>query len=316
MRPRAGRSTSPSGLRGLDRTVRVGLAWALLGVFLWSFSLPLTKVAVEGFDAVTVAAGRGVIAGLLAVPVLLLTHCKLPPRHLWGPLAWTALGAMLGWPLFLALALQFTTSAHAAVITAVLPLATAVLAVSFGGERVTRAFWWAAGLGTSTLIVYSAARGGLTDGGWIPDLLLIAGVLGASWSYVQGAAASRELPGWEVISWVSALTLPFTVPIAVISWWATAGTHQTTGASWTALILLGVSSAYLGFFAWFRGLAMAGTVYGGQVQQLQSLLALVWSALLLGESVTWGTVLAASIVILAVAWAQASRPSLVVVPEE
>lgn len=264
----------------------------------------------------TVAAGRGVIAGVLATPVLLLTRRRLPPRHLWAPLGWTALGAILGWPLFLALALQFTTSAHAAVITSVLPLATAVLAVAFGGERVTRAFWWAAVLGTVTLIVYSAARGGLTDGGWVPDLLLMAGVLGASWSYVQGAAASREMPGWEVISWVSALTLPFTVPIALISWWATSDAHDPSGSSWTALILLGVSSAYLGFFAWYRGLAMAGTAYGGQVQQLQSLLALVWSALLLGEVVTWGTVLAASIVVVAVAWAQASRPGLVVVPEE
>ncbi len=300
----------------LDRTVRHGLAWALVGVVLWSFSLPFTKAAVEGFSAVTVASGRGLIAGALAVPVLLLTRRHFPPRHLWGPLAWTALGAMLGWPLLLALALQFTTSAHAAVITAALPLATAVLAVSFGGERVTRTFWLAAGLGTATLIVYSAARGGLTDGGWVPDLLLIGAVLGASWSYVQGAAASRELPGWEVISWIAALTLPITVPVALISWAATRTDYDTSAGSWVALILLGVSSAYLGFFAWYRGLAMAGTAYGGQVQQLQALLTLLWSALLLGEVITWGTFIAAAIVVIAVAWAQTARSPLTVVPEE
>lgn len=299
-----------------DRRVRIGLGWALVGVFLWSFSLPFTKAAVEGFSAVTVASGRGVIAGLLAVPVLVLTRRRKPPRHLWGPLAWTALGAMLGWPLLLALALQYTTSAHAAVITATLPLATAILAVVFGGERVTRTFWLAATLGTVTLLIYTAAGGGLTDGGWVPDLLLVGAVLGASWSYVQGAAASRELPGWEVISWISALTLPVTVPIAILSWLATSQDYTTTSGSWTALILLGVSSAYLGFFAWYRGLAMAGTAYGGQVQQLQSLLALVWSALLLGEVITWGTVAAAAIVVVAVAWAQTSRSPVTVVPEE
>lgn len=300
----------------LERTVRVGLLWALVGVVLWSFSLPFTKAAVEGFNPFTVAAGRGVIAGSLAVPVLLLTRRRIPPRHLWGPLAWTALGAMLGWPLLLALALQYTTSAHAAVITAALPLATAILAVAFGGERVTRTFWVAAGLGTVTLIVYSAARGGLTDGGWLPDLLLIGAVIGASWSYVQGAAASRELPGWEVISWIAALTLPITLPVALLTWGATRADYVTTTGAWTALILLGVSSAYLGFFAWYRGLAMAGTAYGGQVQQLQALLTLLWSALLLGEVITWGTIAAAAIVVVAVAWAQSTRTPLTVVPEE
>jgi len=300
----------------MERTVREGLFWALLAVVLWSFSLPFTKLAVEGFDAVTVAAGRGAIAGVLATIVLLLLRRPAPPRHLWRPLAWTALGAMLGWPLLLSLALQYTTSVHAAVITAVMPLVTAAFAVWFGGERVTRMFWIAAGIGTATLVVYSAARGGLTDGGWLPDTLLIAAVVASSWSYVQGAAASREMPGWEVISWISAVSLPFTIPIAVVSWTLTREAHQPTASAWAGLILLGVSSAYLGFFAWYRGLAMAGTAYGGQVQQLQALLTLVWSALLLGEQITLGTVLAATIVVIAVAWAQRSRSALVVAPEE
>lgn len=300
----------------MERTVREGLFWALLAVVLWSFSLPFTKLAVEGFDAVTVAAGRGAIAGMLATIVLLLLRRPAPPRRLWRPLAWTALGAMLGWPLLLSLALQYTTSVHAAVITAVMPLVTAAFAVWFGGERVTRMFWVAAGIGTATLVVYSAARGGLTDGGWLPDTLLIAAVVASSWSYVQGAAASREMPGWEVISWISAVSLPFTIPIAAVSWTLTREAHQPTASAWTGLILLGVSSAYLGFFAWYRGLAMAGTAYGGQVQQLQALLTLVWSALLLGEQITLGTVLAAAVVVLAVAWAQRTRSALLVAPEE
>lgn len=273
-------------------------------------------MAVGGFDAITVAAGRGVIAGLLAVPVLLLSRRRPPPRHLWRPLAWTAFGAMLGWPLLLALALQYTTSVHAAVVTAVMPLVTAGFAVAFGGERVTRTFWWAAGVGTLTLVVYSAAQGGLTDAGWIPDILLVGAVVASSWSYVQGAAASRELPGWEVISWISALSLPITIPVAVLSWLLADAAGVPDPSAWIALVLLGVSSAYLGFFAWYRGLAMAGTAHGGQVQQLQALLTIVWSALLLGEVVTVGTWVAALIVVVAVAWAQRSRAPALVAPEE
>lgn len=256
------------------------------------------------------------IAGLLALLVLLLTRRRRPPRHLWRPLAWTAFGAMLGWPLLLALALQYTTSVHAAVVTAVMPLVTAGLAVAFGGERVTRAFWWAAGIGTITLVVYAAAQGGLTEAGWVPDLLLIGAVVASSWSYVQGAAASRELPGWEVISWISAFSLPITIPIALLSWVLLDSVRVPEASAWIALLLLGVSSAYLGFFAWYRGLALAGTAHGGQVQQLQTPLAIVWSTLLLGEVVTWGTWVAALTVLLAVAWAQRSRTPALAAPEE
>ena len=61
---------------------------------------------------------------------------------------------------------------------------------------------------------------------------------------------------------------------------------------------------------------MAGVAYGGQVQQLQAPLTLLWSALLLGEVVTWPTLVATAVVIGAVAWAQRAREPSVVAPEE
>lgn len=290
----------------MSRTTQ-GLAWALVAVVLWSLSLPLTKAALGGFDPFVVAMGREVVAGVLAVAVLTLRKVPFPGRSLWRPLAWTALGAVFGWPLLLALGLQYSTSVHAAVITAVMPLVTAALAVLVGGERVRRSFWWAAGLGTVVLVTYALSRGGMAGGSLLGDLLLVGAVLTSSWSYVYGAAAARRMPGWEVISWVVALALPITVPIAAVMWWITRADYQPTSGDWSALILLGVSSAYVGFFAWYRGLAMAGTALGSQVQQLQALLAIGWSALLLNEQVTWETVIAACLVIIAVAWAQRSR---------
>jgi len=276
-------------------------------VFLWSLSLPLTKASLGGFDAFVVAAGREVIAGLLAVVVLLALRRPFPARFLWRPLAWTALGAVFGWPLLIAIALQYTTSVHAAVVTSVMPLVTAILAVAIGGERVRRSFWWAAGLGTVALLMYGVTRGGLTGGGMMVDALLILAVFLSSWSYVFGASAARTMPGWEVISWVTALALPLTIPITVVAWWNTRGDFSPDLGEWSALILLGISSAYVGFFAWYRGLALAGTAHGGQVQQLQSLMAIAWSAVLLGEAVTWGTLATTCVVIAAVAWAQRSR---------
>jgi len=102
------------------------------------------------------------------------------------------------------------------------------------------------------------------------------------------------------------LALPVTIPASVLLLFA-GGVDQPTTSEWASLVLLGVSSMYLGFFAWYRGLSLAGIARGGQVQQLQALLTLLWSALLLGERVTASTVIVALIVIASVVWAQRSR---------
>jgi len=106
------------------------------------------------------------------------------------------------------------------------------------------------------------------------------------------------------------------LPVSLLLWVGTHASYDTTSVEWAALLGLVISSVYLAFFAWYRGLAMAGVAYGGQVQQLQALLTLLWSALFLGEVVTVGTVAAACVVIACVVWAQRSRSVVDVAPEE
>ena len=301
----------------IDSRVRAGLWWAFVAVFLWSFTVPLTKVAVEGFSAVFTATGRAVIAGVIAAVVLLVRRVPLPPRHLWRPLLFVMVGAVFGWPVLLALALNYTTAAHAAVIAAFMPLATALFAVMLTHEAVTRTFWVAATIGTVAVIAFSLSRGGLGEGSLLADGLLVLAVIASSIGYVLGAEATKSMPGWQVISWVVVMALPITVPVSAVLWFTTSGSYETSGTQWGALVLLGLSSMYLGFFAWYRGLSQAGVAYGGQVQQLQVLFSLVWSAVLLREAVTWLTVGAALVVVGAVAWAQVARaPAHVIAPEE
>lgn len=301
----------------IDARIRAGLWWAFLAVFLWSFTVPLTKVAVGGFEAVFTATGRAVIAGVIAAVVLVVRKVPPPPRHLWRSLFFVMIGAVFGWPVLMAIALNYTTAAHAAVIAAFLPLATAIFAVILTHERVTRTFWLAATLGTAAVVVFSLSRGGLGEGSLLADGLLILAVIASSIGYVLGAGATKSMPGWQVISWVVVMALPITIPVSAVLWFLTKDNYQTSSIEWGALFLLGVSSMYLGFFAWYRGLSQAGVAYGGQVQQLQVLFSLVWSALLLREAVTWLTVLTALIVVGAVAWAQVARaPQHVIAPEE
>lgn len=305
---------TPHPARRLSATAE-GLAWAFGGVLLFSFSVPMTKVAVQGFDPFLTATGRAVIAGVLAAGLLLVRRVPWPDREHVRPIAFTALGAVFGWPILLALALQRTTSAHVAVIAAFMPLTTALIAVLRTHERVSWQFWAAAGAGTSALVVFALTRGGAQGADLVADLLVVGAVLASSWCYVEGASVSRAMPGWQVISWVVVLALPLTVPLTAAIWWVTHDRYSPGVAPWASLVGLGVSSMYLGFFAWYRGLAMAGIAVGGQVQQLQALLTLVWSALLLGETVTPATVAAALVVIGCVVWAQRSRTPTVTVAE-
>jgi drug/metabolite transporter (DMT)-like permease len=294
--------------------VREGLAWALLGVLLFSASVPLTKVAVGGFDPFLAAMARAVIAGTIAAVLLGARRVPFPAPQFRAPLAFTMLGAVFGWPILLGLALQRTTSAHVAVIAAFMPLTTALFAVLRVRERVSSQFWLAAATGTAALVVFALTRGGGTGLDPVADLLVVGAVLFSSWCYVEGASITRAMPGWQVISWVVVLALPVTVPATAVLWALTQ--PEPTPTQWAALGMLGVSSMYLGFFAWYRGLAMAGIARAGQTQQLQPLLTLLWSALFLGEVVTAATIGAAIAVIACVVWAQRSRAPVAVAPEE
>ena len=300
----------------MSKRQRQGIALALIAVVAFSFSLPWTVWALESFSPVFTATGRAVIAGLIAVAILLVRRVRPPQRHQLKPLLYTMGGAVFGWPILIALALERTTSAHAAVIAAVMPLVTAVIAVLRTHEHVAVQFWIAAACGTGALIVFALLRGGGQGGDWAADLLIAGAVVASSWCYVEGATLTRQMPGWQVISWVVVLALPITVPLSFILA-ATGGVSlPPTVHAWIGLVLLGVVSMYFAFFAWYQGLSMAGVARGAQTQQLQAPLTLLWSALLLGEVITWPTVIAALAVVASVAWAVRVRTPTVAAPEE
>ena len=67
---------------------------------------------------------------------------------------------------------------------------------------------------------------------------------------------------------------------------------------WAAFAYLGVVSMFLGFFAWYRGLAIGPMAQVSQVQLVQPVLSICWAGLLLGEQLTWTTIVGGLVVIL------------------
>ena len=73
------------------------------------------------------------------------------------------------------------------------------------------------------------------------------------------------------------------------------------------LSTLAILALEIGFFAWYQGMALGGVAAIGKLQLAQPALTLVWSALLLGEQVSWLSAAAAAVVIAAAALGRNAR---------
>jgi drug/metabolite transporter (DMT)-like permease len=273
-----------------------GLWLGLLGVAIFAMTLPMTRLAVGDASApqlppAFVTVGRAGLAGLLSLVWLRAIGAPRPGRHLWRAIAVCALGTVVGFPLFLALALRDVPSMHAAVVTGLLPLATAAAAAIGLRQRASTGFWLCAVLGFVAVIAFAAVAGGgrlhLADG------FLLAAVAFGAMGYVAGARVSAELPAQQTICWVLVLSLPLTLPAMAVTWPA----QPATLAAWGGFVYVGVFSMWLGFFAWYRALAIGGVMRVSQVQLVQPFLALLFAVPVLGERLDPATVIFAAVVV-------------------
>ncbi|WP_229073353.1 DMT family transporter [Actinoplanes sp. DH11] len=276
-----------------------------MGVLAFSFSLPFTRVAVAELDPWFVAFGRAVGAAALAWAYLRYAGAEAPTREQWRRLAVVALGVIVGFPLLTSLALTTSTSAHGAVVVTVLPAMTAVFAVLRAGERPPLLFWLSSLGGLAAVLTFLITSGAVHGDLSAADLFLLGAVILCGLGYAEGGVLSRQLGGARTICWALILSVPVTVPVTVIA--AVATPPQAGPAAWAAFGYLTAISMFLGFFAWYAGLARGGIATVGQVQLVQPVLTLIWSALLLSEQVSGASIGAALVVLLCVVLTQRTR---------
>lgn len=263
----------------------------LLGVTLFALTLPMTRLAVGPADApqlppLFVTAGRAVVAALCSVAYLLWVRAARPVGAQWRALAISGAGTAIGFPLFLALALRDVPAGHAAVVTGVLPLGTAVAAALVLRQRPAAGFWVCAALGCALVLAFAAWRGG---GTWhAADGWLLLSVVSTSIGYVYGARLATQMPAQQVISWVLVLALPVTLPLAL--WSRPVQPAAVLATAWMGFAYVSLFSMWIGFFAWYRGLALGGTMRVSQVQLVQPFLSLLFAVPLLGERLDGVTV--------------------------
>ncbi|MDR6986870.1 drug/metabolite transporter (DMT)-like permease [Paenarthrobacter nitroguajacolicus] len=265
-----------------------GIWWGLLGVVAFSFTVPLTRVAVEGMSPLFIGAGRAVVAALLAALALAFTRQRLPHGTQWIRLAVVAGGIVAGFPLLTTFALTSTSASHGAIVIALLPAATATAAVIRGRERPRLLFWMLTAVGVVAALVFALVQsGGFGSLHWA-DLLLLGAVIAAAIGYAEGGLLARELGSWQTISWALVVAAPVMILLTVVS--LSSGMPHATPLQWLSFAYLGVVSMFLGFFAWYRGLAIGPMAQVSQIQLVQPVMSIAWAGLLLGEPMTWTTV--------------------------
>jgi drug/metabolite transporter (DMT)-like permease len=263
---------------------RKGLWLGLAGVAIFALTLPMTRLAVGTPDTplmsgVFIALGRAAVAALLSIAFLLLTRAPWPRRADWWPLVLTAAGVVFGFPLFTSVAMRHVEAMHASVIVGVLPLATALVGALLHRQRPSSGFWLCGGLGSALVVGFAVLKSGTGLRLHLADLLLLAGMACAAVGYGHGARLSQRMRAEHVICWALVLSLPLTAPLALWTWPRAA----LPASAWWGFGYVAVFSMWLGFFAWYRGLALGGTVRVSQVQLVQPFLSMLFAVPLLGE---------------------------------
>ncbi len=279
-----------------------------LGVLCFSMTFPATSGAEAGFSPIVVGVGRAVPPAVLAIIILAARREPvLPPRRALHRLLIVAATVGVGFGLLSALALHQVNSVHGAVLTGLIPAATAGMAVLRAGERPRRGYWAALAAGLAVVIGFALVQGAgrLRTG----DLLLLISMAVGGLGYAEGGALAREYGGWRVICWAVILALPVTVPVTIAAALADPPRHLTAAAV-AGLAYVSLVSMGLGFFAWYAGLARGGVARIGRLQLAQPALTLGWSALLLGEQVGLLAAVAAAAVIGATAIGRNARVDL------
>jgi drug/metabolite transporter (DMT)-like permease len=286
------------------RRSRLGVALGVAGVVMFGGTLPATRLVVTQLDPLFLTAARATIAGCAGFVFLLIARKPLPPRVLWPEIVIGGLCTVVGFPVYMALAMMSVPAAHGGVVLGILPLATAGAAALVARERPSAGFWLASLAGAAIVIGFVLRQNHMQ---WFAagDLYLFATVIAGAFGYTLSGRTSMRMPGWEVVSWQVAMLLPFSACAAFLLWPRDLG--AVSPQVWAGLAYVGLVSQFFAFFVFNAAMAMAGVARIGQLMLLQPFVIVVLAALINSEPLRLTTLAYAGAVVLMVVIGQRMR---------
>ena len=285
----------------MDKT---NLGWmnGFIGVVIFAGSMPATRLAVMAFTPEFLTGARAVIAGGLALLCLMIFAQQKPNFRQIKALMIVGMGVVIGFPLLSALALDTISSARALVFLGLLPLSTAIFSVLRTGENPNFKFWLFALLGSSCVIGFMLITNAQNQALAAGDLYMLMSILVCGLGYAEGGKLARELGGWQVICWALVLALPIMLPVTL--YYFPESFTQVTISAFMGLLYVSIFSMLIGFFFWYKALALGGIAKVGQIQLLQPFIGLAFSAFFLDEKITYSMLIVSLAVLVCVAMAK------------
>lgn len=286
---------------------------ALAAVVLWGASPVATKLGVEGMPPLAVALLRTLIGGTGALVMGLALRLPLPST---GPqrrtLALSAFSGFIAFPILFSIGLGETTSNHASIILAMLPVLTGAFA-NILERRWPPLLWWIgcsiAVAGELLLILWrtpvaATATGGPTLWG---DAVVVASTLFAALGYVSGARLKQlGYPATAATFWGAAAGAIVLSPSLV---WLIGSLNLSAApvAAWGGVLYLAIVVTVIGYVLWYWALGKGGIARVGLIQFLQPISGLLLASALLGEPLTLPLAVAAVLVLAGVFIAARAR---------
>jgi drug/metabolite transporter (DMT)-like permease len=290
-------TATPTAVPSRQALVLLGAGTVMI---LWSGTAIANKIAVGHMDPMTAGILRSLLAGLIAAAAAAVARLPLPEnKGQWALLVVSGITSFAVWPTMLSLGLGRTSASHAALIMAMIPVFTGLIAAAFERRR-PQVAWWigviVAIAGTAALVSY---RGGGLDGAGATlagDLIILSGVAICALGYVAGGRLSPVLGTWSTTFWGLAIATTALVPSFL---WRAGETDwaAVSAPGWAAIAYLTIGSSLLGYALWFWSL-------GRGVQFTQPVLTLAFAVPILGERLTWPLVLSGAVILVGVAITQ------------
>ena len=278
-----------------------GFIYGFVGILIFSLTPVATKIALGSsnneLSAEFITFGRSAVAGFLALLYLLFFKKKIPKKSDLMNFSIIALCLTIGFPLSLSYGLIYSTSIHAGVILAFLPLATAIFASFYFKQRASISFWLCALTGSIIIIIYILIHNQNVNTNFKIshyDILFCISVIAAAIGYNFGAKLTKSMLSADVISWALVLALPVHFTLAIYYFPQT----EINVISWLAFLYVAIFSQWIGFFAWYKGLDIGGAVRVSQIQLLMPFFTFAFSIYLLGETLDFLTIIFSIAIIL------------------
>lgn len=270
---------------------------AAFAVLCWGITPAITALQVSELPPLEAGLMRSVLAVPLALLFILLKRLRTPvDARTWMWLLLSGFAAFCGFPILFALGVSRTSTAHAALILACMPVVAGGLGALLD-RRMPQTGWFIGAVlamtGEALLITNRDSTGQATLPG---DLLCISAAFISGSGYVAGSRVTARIGTWSTTLWGAAIAGSAQLPLLI--WLSTdVNWASVTYVGWGATLYLAVFATLLAYAAWNWAINHGSVVRIAPVQFAQPLVSLIFAVVLLSEVITVEIIVATAMIL-------------------